>query len=89
MKVPQKINSHDYISKTYREGQPLPIGTFDLKRNFTHVHFSNKLKPLRIGPYKIIERLTDVTYELLSHNGSTVQVHRNHLISYYPKEPLL
>ena len=85
----RKINSHAYITKTYHEGKPLPIGTFVLKRNFTHVHFSDKLKPLRIGPYKIINRLSDVTYELLAQDGSTINVHRNHLIPYYPKEPLL
>ena len=85
----QKINSHAYITKTYHEGKPLPIGSFVLKRNFTHVHFSDKLNPLRIGPYKIIDRLSDVTYELLSQDASTVHVHRNHLIPYYPKEPLL
>ena len=85
----RKINSHAYITKTYHEGKPLPIGIFVLKRNFTHVHFSDKLKPLRIGPYKIINRISDVTYELLSQDGSTVHVHRNHLIPYYPKELLL
>ena len=85
----RKINSHAYITKTYHEGKPLPIGTFVLKRNFTQVHFSEKLKPLRIVPCKIIERLSDVTYELLSQDGSTVHVHRNQLIPYYPKEPLL
>ena len=85
----RKINSHAYITKTYHEGKPLPIGTFVLKRNFTHVHSSDKLKPLRIGPYKIIDRLSDVTYELLAQDGSTIHVHRNHLIRYYPKEPLL
>ena len=85
----QKINSHAYITKTYHEGKPLPIGTFVLKRNFTHVHFSDKLNPLRIGPYKIIDGLSDVTYELLAQVGSTVHVHRNHLIPHYPKEPLL
>ena len=85
----RKINSHAYITKTYHEGKPLPIGTFVLKRNFTHVHFSDKLNPLRIGPHKIIDRLSDVTYELPSQDGSTLHVHRNHLIPYYPKEPLL
>ena len=85
----RKINSHAYITKTYHEGKPLPIGTFVLKRNFTHVHFSDKLKPLRIGPYKILDRLSDVTYALLAQDGSTVHVHRNHLVPYYPKEPLL
>ena len=85
----RKINSHAYITKTYHEGEPLPIGTFVLKRNFTQIHFSDKLKPLRIGPYKIIDRLSEVTYELLSQDGSTIRVHRNHLIPNYPKEPLL
>ena len=61
----KKLNSQAYITKTYREGKPLPLGTFVLKRNFTHVHFSDKLKPLRIGAYKILDRLSDVTYELL------------------------
>ena len=83
------INSHAYITNTYHEGKPLPIGTFVLKRNFTHVHFSDKLKPLRIGPYKIIDRLSDVTYELFSQDGSTIHVHCNHLIPYYPKGPLI
>ena len=82
----RKINSHAYITKTYHEGKPLPIGTFVLKRNFTHAHFSDKLKPLRIGPYKILDRLSDVTYALLAQDGSTVHVHRNHLIPYYPKD---
>ena len=85
----QKINSHAYIIKTHHDGKPLPTGNFVLERNFYHVHFSDKLKPLRIGPYKILDRLSDVTYELLSQDGSTVQVQRNHLIPYYPKEPLL
>ena len=67
----KKINSHAYITKTYHEGKPLPIGTFVLKRSFSHVHFSDQLKPLRIGPYKIPDRLSDVAYELLSQDGST------------------
>ena len=34
--------------------------------------------------------MTDyLTYELLSQDGSTVHVYRNHLIPYYPKEPPL
>ena len=85
----RKINSHAYITKTYHGGKPLPFGTFVLKRNFTHVHFSDKLKPLRIGPYKSIDRLSDVRYVLLAQDGSTMHVQRNHLIPNYPNEPLL
>ena len=66
----KKIKSQAYITKTYHESEPLPIGTFVLKRNFTHVHFSDKLKPLRIGPYKCIDRLSDVTNDLLAQDGS-------------------
>ena len=82
----KRINSHAYITKTYHEGKPLPLGTFLLRRNLSHVHFSDKL---RIGPYKILDRISDVTDELLSQDGSTLHVHRNHLIPYYPKEQFL
>ena len=60
-----------------------------MKRNFTLVYFSDKLKPIRIGPYKMLDRLADVKYELLSQAGSTFHIHRNHLIPYHPKEPIL
>ena len=62
-----------------------------LKRYIAHVQFSDILKPLQIGPHKILDRLSDVTYELLSQDGSFFSntSHRNHLIPYYPKEPLL
>ena len=29
----KQINSHAYITKTYHEGKPYPIGAFVLKRN--------------------------------------------------------
>ena len=85
----KKLNSNVYITKTNHEGKPLLIGTFVFKRHFAHVHFSDKLKPLLIGPYKILDGKTDVTYELLAQDGSTLHVHKNHLIPYYPKESLL
>ena len=76
------INSHTYNTKTYHEGKPHPIGTFVLKRIFSPVPFSDKLKPLRIGPYKSLDRLSDVTYELLSQDDSTLHFQRSHLIPY-------
>ena len=30
-----------------------------------------------------------IDYELLAQDGSTIQIHRTHLLPYYPKEPLL
>ena len=71
----KKIISQAYITNTYHEGKLRPLGIFVLKRIFTHVHFSDKRKPLRIGPYKILNRLSDVTYEFLSQDGSAFQIH--------------
>ena len=47
----------------------LPLNTFVIHKNFKPVHFSNKLQSFRIGPYKVIRHLSDVTYELLSQSG--------------------
>ena len=67
----------------------LPIGAFVLNCNVSHVHFSDKIKPLWSGPCKLLDRIVVVTYELLSQDGSTFHTHRKHLIPYYPKVPLL
>ena len=87
--ISKELYSQAYITKKYNQGKPLPFGTFVLKRTFSHIHFTDKFKLLRIGPYKIFYRLSDVTNELLSQDGSTLHVQRNLLIPYYPKGPLL
>ena len=85
----RKINSFAYFNKTYNNPRPLDIGTFVLKRNFCYVHFPDKLKPLRIGPIKIINKIFDITYEIVNQDGYTSHIHKNHLVPYYPKEPLI
>ena len=85
----RKINSFAYFNKTYNNPRPLDIGTFVLKGNFLHVHFSDILKPLRIGPFKIMNKTSDITYEIVNQDGYTSHIHRNHLVPYYPKEPLI
>ena len=50
--------------------------------------FSDKLKPLRIGPFKIIIKNSDNTYEIVIQYGYTSHTHRNHLVPYKPKEPI-
>ena len=89
MKLQKKINSFAFFNKTYNNPRPLDIGTFVLKRNFLHVRFSDKLKPLRIGPFKIINKISDITYEIVIQDGYTSHIHRNHLVPYYPKAPLI
>ena len=85
----RKINSFAYFNKTYHNPLPLDIGTFELKRILLHVHFSDKLKPLRIGSFKIINKISDITYEIVNQDGDTSHIHRNHLVPYYPKEPII
>ena len=77
------------ISKKHNNPRPIDISTFVLKRNFLHVHFSDKIKPLRIGPFKIINKTSDIFYEIGNQDGYTSHIHRNHLVPYYPKEPII
>ena len=85
----RKIYSFAYFNKTYNNPRLLDIGTFVLKRNFLHVHFSDKLKSLRIGPFKIINKISDITYEIVNQNVYTSHIQRNHLVPYYPKEQII
>ena len=84
----RKIISFAYFNKTSHNPRPLDIGTFVLKRNFFHVDFSDKFQPLRIGPFKIINKVSDITYEIVNQDGYTTHIQRNHLVPYYPKEPI-
>ena len=49
--------------------KPLPLNSFVLHRKFITAEFSVKLKPLRHAPFKIIDKSTDDTYELLLQKG--------------------
>ena len=67
----------------------LPLNSFVLHRTFKFVQFSEKLKPLRIDPFKSINKPTEVIFELLTQILKSFHTHRTHLISFYLKEPLL
>ena len=47
------------------------------------------MKPLRIGPFKIINKIFNITYENVNQDGYTSLVHRNHLVPYFPKESII
>ena len=85
----RKINSQVYITSTYYEGKPLPIGTFISKHNFRHVPFSDKLKPLQIGPHKKLDILSTLLMKFFLKMVLRFATQRNHLLPYYPKEYLL
>ena len=79
----RKINSFAYFNKTYNNPRPLDIGAFVLKINFLHVHFPDKFR------FKVINKISDITYEFVNQDGYTSHIHRNHLVPYYPKEPTI
>ena len=60
--INHKLNSQSSTFETTHLKQ-LPLNTFVIHTNFKPVNFSKKLKPLRIGPYKILNHLSEVTYE--------------------------
>ena len=66
----KKIISQAYNIIFYHEGESLPLDIFVLKPNFTDVLFSEQPKPLRIGPYEILDRLSDI----LSQDGTTFHI---------------
>ena len=68
--VNQKLNSRSSTFETTHLKQ-LPPYTFVIHAYFKSVKFLQKLKPIRLGPLKILEHLSDVTYELMSQDGST------------------
>ena len=40
-------------------------------------------------PFKIINKISDTTYEIVNQDGYTSHIHRNHITPYYPKEPVI
>ena len=86
----RKIKSLAYFNKTYNNSRPLDIGIFVLKRNFFNVHFSDKLKPLRIWPFEITIWIKFLILHMkLLIKVITLLIHRNHLAPYYRKEPII
>ena len=69
--------------------KPWPLNSFVLPRTFRAVHFSDKLKQLRNGPFKMLNHLKDVTNELLAKHDYTFQWHSNNPIPSYPPEPVI
>ena len=85
--INRKLASSTSIPES--EQKQLPVGSYVIHKNCKPVHFSDKLKDLRVGPFKITGHPSIVTYELLAKDGQTFSTHRNHLIPFYPKEPFI
>ena len=48
--------------------------------------FLKKTQPQKVGPYKIIDTPTLVTYKLEDFSGKQITRHRSNNVPYYPKE---
>ena len=68
----------------------LPKDSLVLLTNFKiNLGTSEKLNPIKVGLYKIVALVYQVTYRLRDIHNVQRDVHRNHLIPYYPKSIFL
>ena len=82
-------NEHLRTSTNRRFGtaRPLNINTYVLFVNKTkQIRVSKKIQPQKIGPYKIIDTPTLVTYKLEDFSGKQIACHRGNIEPYYTKE---
>ena len=86
--VNSDMTSHTSILETPLQ-KHLPSNSIVKHKNLSSLHFSNKHKPLRIGLYKNIRLLSDVTSEFVSQDGSVFHTHRNHFHLFYPNDVLI
>ena len=69
--------------------KPSPPISFVLHPNFESVRFWDKLKALRNGPFKIVNKRSDVTCQRLAKEAKTFHTRRHFLILHYRKVLLL
>ena len=88
-KLLQRQNIHSQMNSRFTPATnlKLKIGSFVLILNFViQKRISKKLQSIRKGPFKIIDKPTDVTYKLSDSNKREIILYRNNLIAYYPQE---
>ena len=83
-RVPREATdkANEYRSK-HKLGKELQVGQKVIRENFTkELNKSKKLSSLRSGPYTVLRKITNTTYEIeLDENpGKTLHSHRNHLV---------
>ena len=77
----------DEMNLRFRTAKPLEKNTFVLLTNQQQIHgISKKLLPLKTGPHLIVDKPTESTYILRDNKKENFTIHRNHIVSYYPKE---
>ena len=83
----QNKHLRTFINRRFGAAQPLKINSYVLVVNkATQIGISKKIQPQKIGPYKIIDTPTLVTYKLEDFSGKQITRHRSNFVPYYPKE---
>ena len=68
----KKLNSlSNTMQDTPNLDEATPLKSFVFYRKFKAAHFCDKLKKVRNGPFNIIIKPTEVTYELLMQDRKT------------------
>ena len=76
-----------FINRSFGTAHPFKINTYVLVVNkATQIGISKKIQPQKIGPYKIIDTPTLVTYKLEYFSGKQIIRHRSNIVPYYPEE---
>ena len=71
-----------YNARHTQNWQTITTEFICIQSKFKPVHLWDKSEPLCNGLFKIISKPTEVTNELLIHDGRSFRTHRNHLIPY-------
>ena len=83
----QNKHLRSFINCRFGTAQPLKISTYVLVVDkATQLGISKKIQPQKIGPYKIIDTPTLVTYKLEDFPGKQIARHRSNIVPYYPQE---
>ena len=84
----QTARSHAYRNR-FKLGHHLEIGQNVLYENHKQdLTRSQKIQQRRLGPFTVIKRITNTTYQIQDDKDPTIikTVHTNDLVEYYPKE---
>ena len=83
----QKKPLRTFTNRRSGTAKPIKLNTYVLVVNkTTQIGVSKKIQPQKIGPYKIIDTPTLVTYKLEDFSGKQITRNRSIIVPYYSKE---
>ena len=83
----QNKHLRSFINRCFGAAQPRKIDTYVLVVNkATQIGISKKIQPQKIGPFKLIDTPTLVTYRLENFSGKQITRYGSNIVPFYPKE---